>query len=157
MRRALHIFGLLARLALDVNHGVGERIEHLAAFGFGGLDQQAFGHDERKVGRRRVKAMIEQPLGKIHRVDVKLARLALQGNDEFVARAALRIGRLEARLLQAREQIVGVQGCVVADLAHAGAPEHAHVDVGTQQHSRIAHERRQPPDRLRQVSFVNQR
>ena len=68
-----------------------------------------------KVGRRRVKAVIEQPLGEVHGGDVELARLALERDDELVARAALRVGRIEAGLLQALQQIVGIERRVLAD------------------------------------------
>ena len=52
-----------------------ERIERLLALGFGRLDQQALADQQRKIGRRRMKAQVEQPLGHIHGRHAEFLRL----------------------------------------------------------------------------------
>ncbi len=98
--------------------------------------------------------MIEQPLGEVHRVDAELLRLPLQRDDELVARAPIRIRGVEARLLQACQHVVRVQRSIFGDALHSGATEHAHIDVGAQQHAGVTHECRQATDRLRHVGCV---
>ena len=84
------------------NHGLDEGVERLLALGLGRLDQQALRHQQREIRRRRVEAVVEQPLREIHGGDVQLPRLTLQRDDELVARAARRIRGIEARLLRSR-------------------------------------------------------
>lgn len=57
-------------------------------------------------------------------------------------------------LLRQRHQVVRVQRGELGHALHAFAAEHAHVDVGAQQHAGVAHEGRQAPDGLRQVVLV---
>ena len=72
----LHEVGLRFGFLEDRDHRVDEAVERFLALGLGGLDQQALGHQQREVGRRRMEAVVEQALGEIHRGDAELARLA---------------------------------------------------------------------------------
>ena len=69
------------------------------------------------------------------------------GDDEFVARAAFRIGEVETLLGQLRGEVVRVERRVFADARHAFAAEQARVDVRAQQHACVAGERGQATDR----------
>src|SRR5690606_10370275 len=80
--------------------------------------------------------------------------LALERDDELVACTALRIGGIEALRAQTLEQIVRVQRSKLGHTLHALAPEHAHVHVRAQEHTGIAHERRQAPNRLRHIALI---
>src|SRR6185436_7537323 len=137
IRGALHLRGILFGLALNRNHRLDEPVELLLRLGLGRLDQQALRHEQREVSGRRVEAVIEQPLGEVHRVDAELLRLPLERDDELVARTTSRVGGVESCLLQTREHVVGVECSVFGDALHAGATEHAHVDVRAQQHAGV--------------------
>ena len=65
--------GLLGRLARDREHRVAERVERLLRLGLGRLDHQRLGHDQREVDRRRVEAVVHQPLRDVERADAVLA------------------------------------------------------------------------------------
>ena len=58
-------------------------------FGFGGLDQEALGHQQREVDGGGVLVVVEQALGDVERGDVVVLGLFGEGEDEFVAGAAL--------------------------------------------------------------------
>ncbi|MBS1221953.1 MAG: hypothetical protein H6R23_1573 [Proteobacteria bacterium] len=88
-----------------------------------------------------MEAKIEQPLGEIHRGDAERLGLALEGDDEFMTGPPLRESGIETGLDQFRHQIIGVQGGIFGDPAHAGAAQHPGVDVGAQQYPGVAHER----------------
>src|SRR6185437_10788818 len=116
MRSAGDALGFFRSFRQDLAHGLDEGIECRLALGFRRLDEQTLGHEEREIGRRRVHAVIEQPLGEIHGSDPELLRLAPERNDELLGRPAVRIGRIEARARQLRQQVVGIERCVLAHL-----------------------------------------
>src|SRR6185437_12371010 len=76
MRSAGDALGFFRGFRQDLAHGFDEGIERRLALGFRRLDEQAFGHEQREIGRRCVHAVIEQPLGEIHGRDPELLRLA---------------------------------------------------------------------------------
>ena len=57
--------GSLAASPHDRQHRLGERVQRLLRLGLGGLDHQRLGHDQREVDRRRVEAVVHQPLGDV--------------------------------------------------------------------------------------------
>ncbi len=93
-----------------------------------------------------MKAAIEQRLGEVHRRNVVLLGLSPQRYDELVAGPALRKRELEARPLELRHEVVGIQSRVIRHPLHALASKQAHIDIGPQQDTRITHERGQPAD-----------
>jgi len=92
-----------------------------------------------------MEAIVEQALGNIHRGHALLARHFLERQDELVAGTPLRVGGHEAGLAQLSQQVVRIQRREFSYAAHAFAPQHAHVDIGTQQYAGIAHEAGQSP------------
>ena len=84
--------------------------------------------------------VVEQALGDVERGDVVVLGLFGEGEDEFVAGAALGVGGLAADGFEAFEQVVGGEGGVFADADHAFAAEHHGVEVGAQQDAGVAHE-----------------
>jgi CubicO group peptidase (beta-lactamase class C family) len=62
-----------------------------------------------------VLVVVEQALGDVERGDVVVLGLFGEGEDEFVAGAALRVGGLAADGFEAFEQVVGGEGGVFAD------------------------------------------
>ena len=67
--------GISSALFRDADHRVGERVERLAALGLGGLDHERLVDDQREVDRRRVEAVVHQPLGDVQRSDPVLRLL----------------------------------------------------------------------------------
>ena len=63
---------------------------------------------------------------------------------------------VETRRLQPRHQVIGVQRGEARHPAHALGAEHAHVDVGAQQYTGIAHEGGQPADGVGPIPSVSQ-
>ena len=80
----------------DFGHGVDEVVHGFLGFGFGGLDQEAFGHQQREIDGGGVLVVVEQALGDVERGDVVVLDLFGEGEDEFVAGAALGAGGLAA-------------------------------------------------------------
>ena len=74
--------------------------------------------------------VVEQALGDVERGDVVVLGLFGEGEDEFVAGAALGVGGLAADGFEALEQVVGGEGGVFADADHAFTAEHHGVEVG---------------------------
>ena len=144
-----HPFRIPLGLFADLDHRVHEGIELGLAFGLGGLDEEALGDQQREVGRRRVEAVVEQPLGEVHGGDAEGLGLVPEGDDELVAGGPLRIRQFEPGGGQPHHHVVGVQGGVLADPAHAVAAEHSRIRQGAQQDAGIAHEGRQATDGLR--------
>jgi len=124
----------------DLGHGVDDVVHGFLGFGFGGLDQEALGHQQREVDGGGVLVVVEQALGDVERGDVVVLGLFGEGEDEFVAGAALRVGGLAADGFEALEQVVGGEGGVFADADHAFAAEHHGVEVGAQEDAGVAHE-----------------
>ena len=118
-------FGDYLRLSVGffrvLGHGVDEVVHGFLGFGFGGLDQEAFGHQQREVDGGGVLVVVEQALGDVERGDVVVLGLFGEGEDEFVAGAALGVGGLAADGFEALEQVVGGEGGSIAD--HASAVE----------------------------------
>ena len=77
-----------------IGHGADEVVHGFLGFGFGGLDQEALGHQQREVDGGGVLVVVEQALGDVERGDVVILRLFGEGEDEFVAGAALWVGGL---------------------------------------------------------------
>src|SRR6185437_513199 len=80
MRSAGDALGFLRGLREDLAHGGDEGIERRPALGLRRLDEQAFRHQEREIGRRRMHAVIEQTFGEIHGRYAQLFRLTLEGD-----------------------------------------------------------------------------
>ena len=116
-RRRLDHLGLLRRLARDREHRVGERVERLLRLGLRRLDHQRLRDDEREVDRRRVEAVVHQPLGDVERRDAVLALQRARREHELVH--AEPVERQVVRVLQPREQVVRVQH---GDLRHLAEP-----------------------------------
>jgi hypothetical protein len=117
-------FGDYLRLSVglfrDFGHGIDEVVHGFLGFGFGGLDQEALAHQQRKVDGGGMLAVVEQALGDVERGNMVVLGLFGEGEDEFVARAALGVGGLAADGFEALEQVVGGEGGVFADaLDHA--------------------------------------
>ncbi len=66
----------------------------------------------------------------------------------------LRESGIEVGLGQFRHQVIGVQGGVFGNPAHAGATQHSGVDISAQDNPCITHERRQPANALGPVGFA---
>lgn len=67
--------------------------------------------------------VVEQALGDVERGDVVVLGLFGEGEDEFVAGAALGVGGLAADGFEALEQVVGGEGGVFADADRAFTAE----------------------------------
>ena len=72
MRRVARDLRILLRLAQDVRDRVGERVQRLLRLCLGRLDEQRLVDEQREVHRRRVEAVVEQPLGEVQRADPQL-------------------------------------------------------------------------------------
>jgi len=79
-----------------------------------------------------VLVVVEQALGDVERGDVVSLGLFGEGEDEFVARAALRVGGQAADGFEALEQVVGGEGRVFAhaDCGFAVANHYSDVKSG---------------------------
>ena len=133
-------------LVVDLQQRVGEGVERFLAFGLGRLDHQRFRHDQREIDRRRVEAVVQQPLGDVHGADAPLAP-QLAGAGHELVHAAVAVRHLKMCLTPA-QQIIGVQHRVFADLAQAVRPQRADVAVAAHQHADVAEEAAHPADRL---------
>ena len=101
----------------DRDQRIGERIERLDRFGLGRLDQHPLLDDQREVDRRRVEAVVDQPLGDVEGAD---AGLLLDGRGR-ATNSCLQARSYGMSYVPARRclQVVGGQDGVVADLAQA--------------------------------------
>ena len=82
-----------------------KRVERLAGLGLGRLDHQRLVDEQREVDRRRVEAVVEQPLGDVERLHPELALGRLAGEHELVHRPAVEgraAGSLPARPSRSR-------------------------------------------------------
>ncbi len=79
MRCGAQFLGILFHFLPNRRHCVTKTIKFLLGFGFGRLDQQAFRHQQREIRGRRVKSKIQQPLGDVHRRDLKAPVLVASG------------------------------------------------------------------------------
>ena len=91
---------------------------------------EALGHQQREVDGGGVLVVVEQALGDVERDDVVVLGLFDEGEDEFVAGAALGVGGLVAGGFETLEQIVGGESGVFTNADHALAAGHHGVEVG---------------------------
>ena len=135
----------------DRDHRVAEPIELFLRLAFGRLDHQRAG--DRKRHRRRVKAVIHQPLRHVELFHARRLESA-QVEDHLVRDRAVRprvqhvVMRLEALL-----DVVRVQDGVLRGVGHALGAQHADVAVGDQQDARRAPGRRR--DRANRLRAAN--
>ena len=92
------------------------------------------------------RVLVEQALCDFERGDVVVLGLFGEGEDEFVAGAALGVGGLAANGFEAHEQVAGGEGGVFADADHAFAAERHGIEVGVQEDAGVAHEGTQVAD-----------
>ena len=107
VRRRVQDVGVGRRLARDREHRLAELVQPLLRLGLGRLDHQRLGDDQREVDRRRVEAVVHQPLGDVERRDAVLLLQRPRREDELVH--AQPVERQVVRVLQPGEQVVGVQ------------------------------------------------
>ena len=145
---------VLARLAQDLRDRVGERVERLLRLRLGRLDEQRLVDEQREVDRRRVVAVVEQPLGEVERLDLQLALHRRAGQARTRACRASRrraaAGR-RRRLAQPREQVVRVEHRGLGRVLQPLGAERADVRVGAHERPVVALEAAQAADRLRLV------
>jgi len=96
-----------------------------------------------------VLVVVDQALGDVERGDVVVLGLFGEGEDEFVAGAALGVGGLAADGFEALEQVVGGKGGVFPDADHAFAAEHHGVKVGAPGQERRSRSSRRPDSQFR--------
>ena len=140
-RRAYDLW-IVARLDRDLAHRLNECIEHRLALGFRRLDHQRLAHDERKIIRWRMEAVVHEPLADIERphgaaLDVPLA-------NELVHVDTV-IGNRE-QVLEAGAKIIGVEDRMHGAVAQPVGTEQADIRVGADQHAEVAEERGDAPD-----------
>ena len=148
VRRLLQELRLVLGLVDDREHRLDELVQRLLGLGLGRLDHQRLRDDQREVDRRRVEAVVHQPLRDVERGDAVLALEAAGREHELVHAEPLE--RQLVRALEAREHVVGVQD---RDLGHLPQRRAVRADVGVR-----AHEHTERPgeaahlaDRLRPV------
>jgi hypothetical protein len=64
--------GVLGRLGEDRRDRLGEGVERLLRLGLRGLHEQRLVDQQREVDRRRVVAVVQEPLGQVQRPDPQL-------------------------------------------------------------------------------------
>ena len=122
----------------DAEERFGEGVERFFAFRFGRLDHDRFFHREREVDGRRVEAVVEEPLGEVHRGDAFFG-FELGGRGDELVHAAVAL-RHRQEVLHAAEQVVGVEHGVFADAAEAVGAVGADVAVGADEDADVAEE-----------------
>ena len=154
VRRLLQQLRALRRLARDREHRVAERVERLLRLGLGRLDHQRLGDDQREVDRRRVEAVVHQPLGDVERGDAVLALQVARREHELVH--AEPVERQVVRVLEPREHVVRVQH---GHLRHLAEPRPVHADerVRADEDAERAGEAAHLADRLRPVEVEAER
>ena len=97
-RRVRGLVQKLGGFTHDFVKRVREGVQCFFRFGFRRLHHHCFGHHEREVNRRGMKAKIQQPFGDVHRGDVFFGLQILRGSDELVHAqlAAAGAGRMSA-------------------------------------------------------------
>ena len=78
-----------------------------STLGLGRLDHERLGDDQREVDRRRVEAVVDQPLGDVERRDARRL-LAAPGREHDLVHAGPVVGQVVVRA-EARPQVVGVE------------------------------------------------
>ena len=68
MRRGLDDLGVCRGFFRDRPHGIDEQVTFLFGFGFRRFDHQRARHDQWKRRRVGMEAVVDQPLGDVHRV-----------------------------------------------------------------------------------------
>ena len=148
MRGLLEQLGVCFRFLQDLRHCLDKGIQLFLALGLGGLDQQAFRHQQGKIGCRRMYIVIQQAFCKVHGRDSQLVLLPLQGHNELMGRTAFGKGHIKPGSGQFRHQVIGIQRGKIRHPLHAFAAQHAGIDIGAQEHAGITHKGRQPTDTL---------
>ena len=148
VRRLLQQLRLLGRLARDREHRVAERVERLLRLGLGRLDHQRLGDDQREVDRRRVEAVVHEPLRDVERGAAVLALQRARREDELVH--AEPVERQVVRVLQPREDVVRVEHGRLGHLAQP-RPPHPQERVRADEDAERAGEAAHLADRLRPV------
>ena len=148
VRRLVHELRLVGRLTRDREHRVAERVERLLRLRLGRLDHQRLGHDEREVHRRRMEAVVHQPLRHVERAHAVLLLQVARAEHELVH--AEPVVEKVVVVLQPREHVVRVQHRDLAHLAQARAVR-AHEGVRADEDAERAAERPHLADRLRAV------
>ena len=148
-RVARHV-RVLGRLGEDLADDLGEGVERLARLGLRRLDEQRLVDQQREVDRRRVEAVVEQPLGEVEGADAELLLHRAAGEHELVhAGAVERDGQvLAGRLLEPRQQVVRVEHRGLRRLLQPVAAERQDVGEGAHEDAVVALEAAQPADRL---------
>ena len=143
-RRLVQQLGALLDLFGDGEHRVGEGVERLLALGLRGLDHQRAADHQRKVDRRRVEAVVQQPLGNVQGLDAAVVERAVR--EDALVQARLALGQVIGRL-QPRAQIVGVQNRHARGAAQPVASHAQDVGIGPHQHAEVAGEGPHAADR----------
>ena len=138
----------LCGLAGDREHRVGELVERLLRLGLGRLDHQRLGDVQREVDRRRMEAVVHQPLRDVERAGPVLLLEAARGEHELVHAEAVE-GQV-IRVLEAGEQVVGVQHGGLRHLPQL-RPVRADERVRANEDAERPVEPAHPADRLRAV------
>jgi 23S rRNA (adenine2503-C2)-methyltransferase len=107
VRCLLQELRLLRRLSGNREHRVTEGVEGLLRLGLRRLDHERLGDDEREVDRRRVEAVVHQPLCDIERGAAVLALHRPRREHELVHAEALE--RQVVDVLEPRENVVRVE------------------------------------------------
>ena len=153
MRRLVQKLRLLPRLLGDFYHRLNEGVQHLLTLGLGGLYHESLGNDEREVDRRRVEAIIHQPLDDVHGVDILGYPSA--GEDALVLADAV-VGQ-RVNPLEFGQDVIGRQDGVLARLPQPLGAQHPDVGVSLDADGEVPVEGFHPSDaflRHPQVIFI---
>ena len=132
----------LRDLGADRDHRGDEAVELDERLALGGLDHQRAGH--RKAQRRRVEAVVDEPLGDVLGADAGAVLQPAQVEDAFVRHAAaleLRVGaRIEHRVVvgQPGGDVVRAQDRHLGGRAQGVGTHHAAVHPADRQHAGVA-------------------
>ncbi len=122
------------------------------ALGLGRLDHHRLSHRQREVDRRGVEAVVQQPLGDVHRRDALARPFSCDGRGDELVHAAVALRHRE-NVLHTAEQVVGVEHRVFGSRvgAHRGRMR-ADVAIGPHQHADVLPKKLpHAADRLRPV------
>ena len=148
VRRAPHQLGTLLALPGDGDHRVAEGVQLFLRLALGRLDHQRAGDDQREVDRRRMEAVVHQPLGDVERVDV-VGVLPLVAEDDLVQRRC--VVRQVIRVAQPGADVVRVEHGDLGDAAQAVRSHAAHVSQRAHENAEIAVEGAHPADGIGMV------
>ena len=103
-------------------------------------------HDQREIDRRGVVTVIQQAFGDVHGADVALGLEFRRRGDELV-HASLAVGHGQ-KMLDLRQQIVGIKHGVFGHAFQTVRPVSADVAIHADQHAHAAEKASHPADRL---------